>query len=120
MNVEKEPNDDLTTATPLTIGIDTDGTLNTGKDVDIYSVAITKPAKVQLTFSRLPERYDLYIYDPHQNLIATTTRTGFSESEGTFLARETGVYHFKFFTNYNNPNISPYTIRLSLLSLFEK
>lgn len=112
---EQEPNDSFATATPLTLGLDTQGTLTTGKDVDYYSFTVPAPGKIQITLDKLPKRYEFYVYDPQKDLIAQSARAGFASTISTVIAQNPGKYYFKMFTNYNEPSNYPYTIRVSVI-----
>ncbi len=116
---ELEPNDSPDQATPIPFGVPVKGTLNTGKDVDFFKVTIDAPSRIRISMTKLPQEYQLYIYNPNKQLIATSQRKGFLDTISTFSAPDKGIYLIKIFTSYNETATLPYGITTTLLPLSE-
>ncbi len=116
---EVEPNDSPDQATPIVFGVPIKGTLNTGKDVDFFKVTIDAPSRIRISMTKLPQEYQLYIYNPNKQLIAASQRRGFSDTTSTFSAPDKGIYLVKIFTNYTETAILPYSVIMTLLPLSE-
>ncbi len=116
---EAEPNDSPDQATPLPFGVPVKGTLNTGKDVDFFKVTIEAPSRIRIAMTKLPQEYQLYIYNPTKQLIAASQRRGFLDTTSTFAAVDKGTYFIKIFTNYGETATFSYNITTTLLPLSE-
>lgn len=116
---ETEPNDSPDRATPLSPGTPVLGTLNTGKDIDFYKVVIDAPARIRVNLSRLPQEYQLYVYNPNKQVIGVSQRRGFLDTSSTFSAPEKGTYYLKIFTNYQEAASLPYMITAMVLPFTE-
>lgn len=114
---ENEPNDSPDTATLLQWDTVTQGSLSTGKDVDFFKFNVDVPANIHIVLTKLPQEYQLYVYNPSKQLIAASQRHGFLDSSATLVAATKGTYYIKIFTSYSGTASLPYTITISPLPL---
>lgn len=112
---ENEPNDSPEKATPITSGATVQGKLETGQDVDFFKIAVDGPSRIQTSLSRLPQQYQLYVYGPNKQLLASSQRQGFLDTTSTLLAPDKGTYYVKVFTNYGITVALPYTLTVTIL-----
>lgn len=114
---EKEPNNTFVTATPITMGYETTGTISSKNDVDTYVFHLTAAARVRIELRSVPYQYQMKIYDGAYQLVASSSRMGFDESASVITIPNAGAYYIQIQqlgkTTFLSP---PYTITVNILT----
>lgn len=105
----------------LTPGIETQSILSDKfpNNIDFYKFNVNSPSRINIVFDHLPTSYQMTVYDPKRQVLAQTDRKGFTYSEGVVVAQDKGTYFIKVTSTYQDPNSTPYTIRIEILPFFE-
>lgn len=116
---ENLPGNSFETAIPLSIGIQTQGTLNENNVIDYYSFTLKDPAKVLFDITNVPKSLYWILYDSNFKEIAASYRTGTASGTSQVSLQNQGLYYIKVWADYSQWTNYPYTIRLSVLPFIE-
>ncbi len=84
-----------------------------GGDVDYYSFPVmTTPATITVRLENIPAapNYDLFLYDPLENLLGQSTNEANADEAITFPVNATGTYSIKVTSSYGNSPAEPYSL----------
>lgn len=117
-----EPNNTFEQATAITPGSNPNNpttfiaAISTATDVDFYKFNVTTAhAQAYIGLVRLPQDYDLYLYDNTRTLIDYSINGGLA---GEYITRtlSSGVYYIKVSSSNGGYDYRPYTLQVTLVS----
>ncbi len=121
-----EPNDTLADAWSLDpLSEDGEGSIESWicspTDEDFFSFTAAINDQILVTLDRLPKNYDLELYDPHDDLVAFSTRPGTTAESITFIASNfDGAYRARVLTPDGEYNESqPYHLAVRVTTPVE-
>lgn len=91
---ETEPNNTMTTASPLRPGDTVNGKISTSSDLDYYMMQLTASGNINISLGTIPSGcdYDLYLYDNRGSLIRSST-AGSNTDENISNTLNAGTYY---------------------------
>lgn len=116
---ENLPGNSFETAIPLTIGFQTQGTINENNVIDYYSFVLKSPSKVIFDITNVPKSLYWILYDNTHKEIASSYRTGLLSGSSQVSLQNPETYYIKVWADYSQWTNYPYTIRLSILPFVE-
>ncbi|MBM3134096.1 MAG: hypothetical protein FJZ89_02165 [Chloroflexi bacterium] len=118
-----EPNNTFEQATSITPGSNLNNpttfiaAISTATDVDFYRFSVaTAQVQAYIGLIRLPQDYDLYLYDNTRTLIDYSINGGLA---GEYITRtlSSGVYYIKVSSASGGYDYRPYTLQVTLVPL---
>lgn len=116
-----EPNNTFEQATAITPGSNPNNpttfiaAISTATDVDFYKFNVTTAhAQAYIGLVRLPQDYDLYLYDNTRTLVDYSINGGLA---GEYITRtlSSGVYYIKVSSSSGGYDYRPYTLQVTLV-----
>ena len=91
-----EPNNSLTTASPIPVGTTFNALIASATDVDYYSFSTNGSQRnLKVTLTSLPANYDLTLYNSKGTQLATSTNAGTSDETIIYNTNKPGSYDVK-------------------------
>jgi len=115
-----EPNNTYEQATSITPGSDRNnpttfiGAISTAADVDFYKFNVTSASIwAYIALTRLPQDYDLYLYDNTKTLVDYSINGGLA-TENITRTLPSGLYYIKISSASGGYDYRPYTLQVTL------
>jgi|GEM_PF-605203 tetratricopeptide (TPR) repeat protein len=115
-----EPNDTFEQATSITPGSNPNNpttyiaAISRATDVDFYKFNVPSPSRwAHIALTRLPQDYDLYLYDSNKTLVDYSINGGLA-GENITRTLPSGLYYIKVSSASGGYDYRPYTLQVTL------
>ncbi len=90
-----EPNDSLSTAKDIPVGVSIDAFICTASDVDFFKFDVVAGQEINIDLTSLPADYDLVLYDPAGSGVADSTNSSLADEQISHTASDSGEYRVR-------------------------
>ncbi len=111
-----EPNDDYAQAQSISPGSPIQAYICTDQDADFFKFQVTAGQRITIDLTDIPAGtdYDLWLSDPGQNQVASSTNSGQADERIEHTAASSGVYYVSISPYAGSSATQPYRLRVAL------